>query len=61
MTLLRTIDEAIAQWDALIARVAAGEEVLIARNGAPVARRIRVGSEPARENVDSATEPSPKP
>lgn len=61
MTLLLTLDEAIAQWDALIARVEAGDEVLIARNGAPVARLSRFGYGPASENVDSATEPLPKP
>ncbi|MCW2286295.1 antitoxin (DNA-binding transcriptional repressor) of toxin-antitoxin stability system [Rhodoblastus acidophilus] len=61
MTMLLTVDEVMDQWDALLARVEAGEEVLIARNGAPVARLIRFGPEPASENVDSETEPLPKP
>ena len=50
MTLLLTIDEAVAQWGALIAR-----------DGAPIARLIPIGSETARENVNSATEALPKP
>ena len=56
MTLLVTLDEAKAQWDALIARVEAGEESLIAINGATVVRLTRFGSEPATENIESAME-----
>jgi prevent-host-death family protein len=40
MTSIVTFNEAVAHWDALIARVEAGEAVLISRDGAPVARLI---------------------
>ena len=37
-----SVGEAKAQLSRLLARVEAGEEVVIARNGAPVARLVRV-------------------
>ena len=57
MAWLVTIDEAGAQWERLIARVEAGKEILIARNGAQVARLTRFQSLLETENLEPAIEP----
>lgn len=45
--------EAMAQLTALLDRVAAGEEVLITRDGQPVAR-MTSATDPSRAEVDAA-------
>jgi prevent-host-death family protein len=45
------IHEAKTQLSRLLAKVAAGEEVIIARNGKPVARLVEFESKPKRRTL----------
>lgn len=46
-----SVSEAKANWAALLARVAQGEDVVITRNGQPVARLVAEARPPRRGRV----------
>ena len=54
MTVIVNVHEAKTQLSRLLLRVSQGEEVIIARDGKPVARLVPYASQPARRVAGSA-------